>query len=102
MYFLVFSSAIVTGCDRWALYENKNYVGRCVCVHSCDHLCEWIEILPEYAIQWHPGFYPSLANVGFQIASVKKGCNNCNEILPPECPKEKSDGVVEGSTISWG
>jgi hypothetical protein len=65
-----YSSAIITGCSAWTLYEYRNYHGRCQCLHPSDEE------------NCYPGFYKDLGKLSNQISSVRHGCLCSKKTMP--------------------
>jgi hypothetical protein len=65
-----YSSAIVTGCSAWTVYEGSNYQGRCQCLYPSDQQ------------NCYPGFYKTLEGLSNQISSVRRNCYCNKKILP--------------------
>lgn len=83
-----YSSAIVTGCDPWTLYEDRNYNGRCACVTPAD------------TTQCYPGFYESFGSVANSISSVRRGCYCNKKIAPSNIAMAKSASAAIGGSQS--
>ena len=71
--FILFRSAIITGCKPWTLYEKQGYKGKCGCIY------------PNFIGGNYPNFFPDLKKIGGIVASAKKNCDQkCGETLLPD------------------
>jgi len=82
------SSAIITGCSAWSVYQYDNYQGQCYCLYSGD------------SSNCYPGFYKDLGGISNQISSARKGCYcPSNKLVPDEIIQPRiGAGVVGGSS----
>ena len=65
-------SLVVSGCTPWTLYEDRHYIGDCMCVYPSSSACT-------------PGMYKDESSLGYmagRVMSVRKGCYCNNKVYP--------------------
>ena len=66
-------SIIITGCEPWTVYADRNYLGNCKC------------LVPASTTKCTPGFYSTESSLGYMarsISSARKGCYCAKTALP--------------------
>jgi len=74
-------SVVITGCEDWTVYQDRNYLGNCKCFGPADK------------VKCTPGFYSTESSLGYMsrsISSARKGCF-CATRATPDNKVLKSD-----------